>query len=358
MIFRKSLLCFFLAIILFSQFGVNRISAEIGNSDNYLYQGFPIESRSVFSPPVLSGTARPLLFPSDFFSQSTRKRLQVNKGKIKNTVAGIVKYDKNGWPKFDSIFTARLPGNMLTDPQLASETDPIKAKRMEDKLRQKHLKEANAQLRDHLKRDPSLRGKFTREQIQQIESGKTPQDYTWHHNEKGQLELVKTEQHKRVGHVGGVAKYAKLNSRVIIRTTSIRWGKIAIADLVFSVGYSCINQHLDWEEIMKTTSAISGAWISATTVESLMNIVPTKLPFKFLPSLTMFQPATYIATITYVATRVMISHLWEEHEIEQARQVEKLCSIAENKARWSKFQKEVMHNNDLLNELAVVILQD
>ena len=68
----------------------------------------------------------------------------------------------------------------------------------------KHAKECNAKLKEAIENDPVLRSKFTPEQIKDIEEGRTPSGYVWHHNEEpGKMQLVKREDHDRV--IGGAA---------------------------------------------------------------------------------------------------------------------------------------------------------
>ena len=68
----------------------------------------------------------------------------------------------------------------------------------------KHAKECNAKLKEAIENDPELRSKFTPEQIKDIEEGRTPSGYVWHHNEEpGKMQLVKREDHDRV--IGGAA---------------------------------------------------------------------------------------------------------------------------------------------------------
>lgn len=88
------------------------------------------------------------------------------------------------FPKFDSIF----------DTQLSPENYKSKA----------YAKECNAKLKEAIQNDPELRAKFTPEQIKDIEEGRTPTGYVWHHNEEpGKMQLVKREDHDRT--MGGAA---------------------------------------------------------------------------------------------------------------------------------------------------------
>ncbi len=88
------------------------------------------------------------------------------------------------FPKFDSVFDTEL------DP------DNFKTKA--------YAKECNAKLKEAIANNPELRSKFTDEQLQDIEEGRTPTGYVWHHNEEpGKMQLVKREDHDRV--IGGAA---------------------------------------------------------------------------------------------------------------------------------------------------------
>lgn len=88
------------------------------------------------------------------------------------------------FPKFNSIF----------DTQLSPENYKSKA----------YAKECNAKLKEAIENDPELRSKFTPEQIKDIEEGRTPRGYVWHHNEEpGKMQLVKREDHDKT--MGGAA---------------------------------------------------------------------------------------------------------------------------------------------------------
>ena len=88
------------------------------------------------------------------------------------------------FPKFDSLF----------DTELAPDNLKTKA----------YAKECNAALKEAIANDPELRSKFTPEQLKDIEEGRTPTGYVWHHNEEpGKMQLVKREDHDRA--IGGAA---------------------------------------------------------------------------------------------------------------------------------------------------------
>jgi hypothetical protein len=98
-----------------------------------------------------------------------------------NEVVGV-------FPQFDSDFDAYLPENML------QESDP------------KQFAEANRQLKEKYDSDPEFASKFNERQRDDIENGRTPYGYTWHHNEEtGKLQLVDYETHANTRHTGGRA---------------------------------------------------------------------------------------------------------------------------------------------------------
>ena len=89
-------------------------------------------------------------------------------------------------PRFDSVFDTKLPEDKL----LASDKE--------------QFKECNKKLAEAIEKDPDLKSKFTKEQIEQIKNGDTPDGYTWHHDaEKGKMQLVDSETHAKTGHTGG-----------------------------------------------------------------------------------------------------------------------------------------------------------
>lgn len=94
------------------------------------------------------------------------------------------------FPEFDSVFDTKF---MLEDYQSSSG---------------KQFSECNKSLRAANENNPDLKKKFTKEQLEDIELGRTPRGYTWHHSEEpGKMQLVETQYHdKRIGgaaHTGG-----------------------------------------------------------------------------------------------------------------------------------------------------------
>ena len=65
-----------------------------------------------------------------------------------------------------------------------------------------YANECNEKLKIEINNNPELRSKFTEDQLKDIEEGKTPRGYVWHHNEElGKMQLVKREDHDRT--IGG-----------------------------------------------------------------------------------------------------------------------------------------------------------
>ncbi len=95
------------------------------------------------------------------------------------------------FPEFDSEFDVQLPDDLLdaTDKQQADE--------------------CNAKLKEWCEENPEeAKQKFTEEQLEKImdDKPKTPDGFTWHHNEeKGLMQLVDTETHSITRHTGGKA---------------------------------------------------------------------------------------------------------------------------------------------------------
>lgn len=94
------------------------------------------------------------------------------------------------FPKFESIFDAKIPENLYLQP---------------DKVQ---FKECNRQLSQELEKNSELKKKFSEEQLEQIRDGvydgTAPDGYVWHHDAvAGRLQLVDFETHSRTGHTGG-----------------------------------------------------------------------------------------------------------------------------------------------------------
>lgn len=88
------------------------------------------------------------------------------------------------FPKFHSAFDTKLDPDKLRSPAYAQF--------------------CNADLKEQISKNPLLRLKFNPDQIADIENGRTPDGYVWHHNEEpGRMQLVKQKEHEEARHTGG-----------------------------------------------------------------------------------------------------------------------------------------------------------
>lgn len=93
---------------------------------------------------------------------------------------------EGAFPKFTSAFNTELSPN-----RYQSKTYAIDCTR---------------NLREAIGKDSELKKQFTEEQVKDIEAGRTPTGYVWHHNEMpGQMQLVKDTDHRLNRHTGGNA---------------------------------------------------------------------------------------------------------------------------------------------------------
>ena len=97
-----------------------------------------------------------------------------------------VKFDSNGFPIFESIYSTRL------EPQ-----DYMKS-------RSTHFDRASKALYSDIMNDSNLRSKFAEEEIAIFKEGGIPKVYTWHHHQdEGVMQLVDRKIHRQTGHIGG-----------------------------------------------------------------------------------------------------------------------------------------------------------
>ena len=102
-----------------------------------------------------------------------RKTIEINGVKIEGV-----------FPKFESAFDTSL-----------------KPENHKSKL---YAKECNANLKEAIEKSPELGKQFTKDQLDDIQEGRTPKGYVWHHNEEpGKMQLVRREDHDRA--IGGAA---------------------------------------------------------------------------------------------------------------------------------------------------------
>ncbi|WP_340978297.1 HNH endonuclease [Cytobacillus sp. FSL K6-0129] len=94
------------------------------------------------------------------------------------------------FPIFDETF------NVVIMEKLYLESDDV------------HFKVANDTLLQGISENPNLANElgFSQADIQGLADGRTPEGYTWHHNEEpGVLQLVDEETHAQTAHTGGRA---------------------------------------------------------------------------------------------------------------------------------------------------------
>ena len=97
-----------------------------------------------------------------------------------------VKFDRLGFPKFRSYYTIHL--------------------RIKDykKSRDSHFNYANKKLYEKALRLKKVRKLFTKNDLEELKKGNTPDKYTWHHHQnRGKMQLVSRKIHENVYHIGG-----------------------------------------------------------------------------------------------------------------------------------------------------------
>lgn len=106
----------------------------------------------------------------------------------KHPVTGVY-FDRNGYPVFDSKFSAKLPQNLRG--KAVSDYDQFKA--------------ATRELKREIEANPLLKNRFTKEQLEDIMAERERiRGLTWHHHQDGvRLQLVDYDTHAKTGHDGG-----------------------------------------------------------------------------------------------------------------------------------------------------------
>ncbi|MCK6164009.1 HNH endonuclease [Bacillus pumilus] len=116
------------------------------------------------------------------------KYVHIKNGKLAGQKHPVTKvpFTKQGFPIFNSTHTMTLPLKELKSSNYTQ------------------FKLANASLKKKVNSNITLMGKFTKAQLKEIDAGKTPTGYTWHHHEQvGRMQLVDTWKHEKTGHTGG-----------------------------------------------------------------------------------------------------------------------------------------------------------
>ena len=99
-----------------------------------------------------------------------------------------VKYDKDGYPIFNSKYETSLSESYHLDP------DSVQFKYLSQKLY------------DDIMKDPNLAKRFSQTDIELFKLGKKPKSVTWHHHqETGKMQLTDYYEHQVAGHTDGRA---------------------------------------------------------------------------------------------------------------------------------------------------------
>jgi hypothetical protein len=100
-----------------------------------------------------------------------------------------VHFDSNGFPIFDAKASINLNPSSYT------------------KSVGEQFKESSKKLYDEIQLDPTLKSKFTPDEIEMFKQGNYPvEKYRWHHyQDEGKMQLVDKTLHESTGHTGGVA---------------------------------------------------------------------------------------------------------------------------------------------------------
>jgi hypothetical protein len=107
-----------------------------------------------------------------------------------------VKYNKHGYPNFKKIYTCdmKLSWYTITFDKFKSDTS----------IRTKHFAICSKKLYKKTLKNPTLKSHFSKKQLKQLRQGKTPDNFTWHHEpKKNILTLVDRKIHANTAHSGG-----------------------------------------------------------------------------------------------------------------------------------------------------------
>ncbi len=128
-----------------------------------------------------------LRFPNQDISEHPVTQVPFKETEIVNPETGEKEVRK--FPEFDSPFETNLPEEKIT----ATDSE--------------QFENCNESLAEECEENPEwAEGKFTKEQLEDIKNGYTPEGYTWHHHQDtGKMQLVDTGIHSKTAHTGGKA---------------------------------------------------------------------------------------------------------------------------------------------------------
>ncbi len=114
----------------------------------------------------------------------------------------------SGVPFVEQEVTIKGESRIMKFPDF-SEHCPYETQLPEDLYQQSDYQQGkfcNEQLREGLKNGTVDPEQFTERQREQIDNGDKPEGYTWHHHQdEGRMQLVDSNVHDRVFHIGGRA---------------------------------------------------------------------------------------------------------------------------------------------------------
>lgn len=117
--------------------------------------------------------------------------------------------------KFRSSQYAKEEGVKISKyglPEFDSKIDVFIESKDFEKSREKHFRVCNGGLKKKIEEDEEFKNQFSKRELNQIEIGKTPEGYTWHHDGNpppGKMQLVETNKHDKVRHDGGYSLWKK-----------------------------------------------------------------------------------------------------------------------------------------------------
>jgi hypothetical protein len=130
-----------------------------------------------------------------FVTSSPKKPINYALRNKKHPKTGV-RYNKHGYPKFDKIDTCdmKLSWYVINFDKFQSNSS----------IRSKHFDICSKKLYKKTLKNPALKSKFSKQQLRQLRQGKTPDNFTWHHEtKKNTLTLVDRQTHASTAHSGG-----------------------------------------------------------------------------------------------------------------------------------------------------------
>ena len=132
---------------------------------------------------------------TNFVTSSPKKPINYALRNKKHPKTGV-HYNKHGYPNFKSIDTC--------DMKLSWYTINFDKFQSDSSIRSKHFDICSKKLYKKTLKNPTLKSNFSKQQLRQLRLGKTPNNFTWHHEtKKNILILVDRQTHANSAHSGG-----------------------------------------------------------------------------------------------------------------------------------------------------------